>query len=131
MKSLSYIILVFTCLSFRLNGQSIDELLIPDKEVIKNSRLTIKNSLLQLKDSLDLSKSEMWIRKFELTPCNNKLELSLKYGKMIEQFVGPRDSCYFYQHRTNYHGSHNTVDFILDLNGNLIQKRVDFILVVH
>jgi hypothetical protein len=116
---------------FQGNAQSIDERLIPNKQVIKNAKTTVKNSLVQLKDSLDLSKSGMRLRKFKLTPCNDKSELSSKYGKMITEFVGSRESCYFYEHRTNYNGSYHSVNFILDLDGELIEKQVDFILVVH
>lgn len=120
----------FVLISYRLYAQSIDERQTPDKQIIKNSKLTVKNTLFQLKDSLDLSKSEMRIRKFVFIPCNNKTELSYKYGKMIIEFVGPRESGYFYEHRTNYNGSYYSVNFILDLNGGLIEKQVDSTLVI-
>ncbi|NOU59604.1 hypothetical protein [Marinifilum caeruleilacunae] len=113
-------------------SQTMGDIVFPNKSVIKKAKSEAENFMQTVQDSLDLSKRQIRIRNFELTPCDEIFE---KLNKGLEQ---PADSIikenigkgiYSFQYKTNSKGSHHLISFFFDSNGEIINTEIVWYLV--
>ena len=130
----SFILIIFALISAQVNAQSIDELMFPNSEIVKKSKIEVGQLLLSIKDSLELTKKDIRVRKFELEPCNELLQFMSNKDLYADatDFLN-NNTCqgiYSFQHRTNKNGSHYRMDFYFNEKGVIVNKKIIWMMVI-
>ena len=133
MKNILLLLLLY--MSNFVYAQSVDELMFPEKHVVKTAKIAVKKSLDQLQDSLKLNNKEIRLRKFKLTSCDQLLQFASEKGLFADgaEFL-KENSCkgiYSFVHRTNRNGSHYHINYYFDENGALTKTDILFLMVTH
>ena len=125
-------LLLATCFSLpSINGQTMLDIIAPDRQLEREAKSQVATQMGFLKDSLNLSRKEAKIKKFQLELKDWSQFENLEIGEQIDLAkINDNSRIYFFRHSTSRIGRNYSIYFYFNIKGELIDQEVILFMII-